>query len=163
MIGHVHSLSNVTVEIDGAGAATESYVHVVLRVPAGDGQVDIVGRGRYLDRFERRDGTWAIAHRTYVSDLASTQRVEVLDVGGQLPPPRRASPPTSAHATCRTPRTRCSRGWGDERRHDRPLAAAVTPSWTRSIPSSSPIPSRPTTSSKPTAVPPTSTGARASG
>ena len=87
MVGHVHSLSNVTVEVDGDTAATESYVHVVLRVTAGDGgQVDIVGRGRYLDRFERREGVWAIAHRTYVSDLASTQRVEQLDIGGQLPP-----------------------------------------------------------------------------
>ena len=89
MIGHVHSLSNVTVEIDGDAAATESYVHVVLRVPAPDGgQVDIVGRGRYLDAFERRDGVWAIVHRTYVSDLASTQRVELLDVGARLPPAR---------------------------------------------------------------------------
>jgi SnoaL-like domain len=87
MIGHVHRLSNVTVELDTERAATESYVHVVLRVPATDGgQVDIVGRGRYLDRFELRDGIWAIAHRTYVSDLASTQRVEQLDIRGQLPP-----------------------------------------------------------------------------
>ena len=149
MIGHVHSLSNVTVEIDGDAAATESYVHVVLRVPApDDGQVDIVGRGRYLDAFERRDGAWAIVHRTYVSDLASTQRVELLDVGGTAP----AGTAGSGRQRRRT---------GPVRSLVRPLPGVesmsdddhgqdgrVTPSWTRSIPSSSPIPSRPTTSSK---------------
>ena len=87
MVGHVHSLSNVVVQIDGDRAATESYVTVVLRVHGqGDDLIDIVGRGRYLDAFERRDGTWAIAHRSYVSELTSTQRVELLDVGAQLRP-----------------------------------------------------------------------------
>ena len=37
-----------------------------------DGRERILsGLGRYLDRFERRDGQWRIAHRLVVVDLAT--------------------------------------------------------------------------------------------
>jgi hypothetical protein len=89
MVGHVHTLGNVTVELDGDRAATEAYVCVVLRFVHDDGQqYDLVGRGRYLDAFERRHGHWAIAHRRYVSDLGTIQKVEGFDVSRHLPPVR---------------------------------------------------------------------------
>lgn len=87
MVGHVHTLANVTVELMGDAAATEAYVTVVLRFHDDGGElVDLVGRGRYLDRFERRNGRWAIAHRRYVSDLGTVHVVQGRDVSRQLTP-----------------------------------------------------------------------------
>ena len=58
---------------DGATATSEAYVTVVLwTLPDGDGkQLELVGRGRYLDRWEKRDGRWAIADRVHVLDMSS--------------------------------------------------------------------------------------------
>jgi hypothetical protein len=39
-----------------------------------DGVVrDMFGRGRYVDRWSRRDGRWAVDHRNYVDDLQRTE------------------------------------------------------------------------------------------
>ena len=70
---HSHQITNVLIELDGERAASEAYVTVVLWTRADeDGQqLEIVGRGRYLDRWERRDGAWAIAHRVHLLDMHS--------------------------------------------------------------------------------------------
>lgn len=67
---HSHQITNVLVEVDGDCATSESYVTVALwrRLPDG-GVVEIVGRGRYVDRWSCRDGRWAIDHRQFLSDL----------------------------------------------------------------------------------------------
>lgn len=57
---HQHYTSNETIDLDGDSAHVESYFLAVLR--RADGIVDIVG-GRYVDRFERRDGRWAMSDR----------------------------------------------------------------------------------------------------
>jgi ketosteroid isomerase-like protein len=71
MISTVHSVSNITIELDGDTARSEAYVYVVMRMPSGEGgAADHVIHGRYLDRFERRDrGPWLIAHRVVAYDL----------------------------------------------------------------------------------------------
>jgi hypothetical protein len=68
MSGHSHQVTNVLVEIGDGRAVSESYVTVHLRT-GGERAADLIGRGRYLDRFEHRDGRWAIVHRRYVADL----------------------------------------------------------------------------------------------
>ena len=63
-----HLVGNVTVTIDGDRAASESYVHAQHVIEeAGDLKQLVVG-GRYLDRFERRNGEWRISYRTEVID-----------------------------------------------------------------------------------------------
>ncbi len=64
-----HCICNVLIEIKADHAAGESYfiAHHALPQPAGD-DVFMVAAGRYLDRFERRDGVWKIAHRHAVYD-----------------------------------------------------------------------------------------------
>jgi hypothetical protein len=71
-VGHSHQVTNVLVQVgaDGAQAVSEAYVTVALHA-AGNGGV-LVGRGRYLDRWSRRDGVWAIDHRRHVSDVSSS-------------------------------------------------------------------------------------------
>ena len=39
-------------------------------------------KGRYVDRFEKRDGAWKIVHRVGIHDLEI-----IRDVAGQLPRP----------------------------------------------------------------------------
>lgn len=57
---HQHYVTNQLVDLDGDGAHVETYFLAALR--RKDGAVDVVG-GRYIDRFERRDGRWAITDR----------------------------------------------------------------------------------------------------
>lgn len=68
MLGTRHVLTNIIIEVDGDRAVSESYWNVTLRVPRGDGVVDIFGGGRYLDRLECIDGVWAFRHRCSVHD-----------------------------------------------------------------------------------------------
>lgn len=69
---HSHMVTNIVISVDpSAGTATsESYVSVWLRSAPSNGAVtDIHHRGRYVDRWSRRDGRWAIDHRVYIADL----------------------------------------------------------------------------------------------
>jgi hypothetical protein len=71
-----HSVANVLIEIDSADqdvARSESYVLAYLRRIDDDGRewVDFFS-GRYVDRFERRDGVWRIASRIVVHDWSAS-------------------------------------------------------------------------------------------
>ena len=64
-----HSIANQWIEVTGNGAVGETYVIAVSTMTNDDGsQSEMLTGGRYLDRFERRDGVWKIAERTFVSD-----------------------------------------------------------------------------------------------
>ncbi len=79
---HSHQITNVLIEVDDDRATSESYVTVVLwTLPDEDGQQqELVGRGRYLDRWERRDGVWAIEHRIHLLDMSSAFPLQRADV-----------------------------------------------------------------------------------
>ena len=70
---HSHQITNVLIELDGDRATSESYVTVVLwtKPDAEGNQLELVGRGRYLDRWEKRDGAWGITERTHLLDMSS--------------------------------------------------------------------------------------------
>lgn len=67
-----HSHSNEYFEIQGDTASGETYVLAHLVSVGPDSQETLTG-GRYLDRFEKRDGVWKIAHRTFVTDWTSSR------------------------------------------------------------------------------------------
>lgn len=56
-----HNLLNVTIEIDGDTAHTETYY---LFVGRNRDESNWIAGGRYIDRLEKRDGVWKIALRT---------------------------------------------------------------------------------------------------
>ncbi len=56
-----HNLLNVSIELDGDTAHTETYY---LFVGRNRDDSNWIAGGRYIDRLERRDGVWKIALRT---------------------------------------------------------------------------------------------------
>ncbi len=70
---HSHQLANSLIDVTGHTASSETYVTVTLwTLPNEQGeQQEIIGKGRYLDRWSKRTGKWAIDHREHVLDLQS--------------------------------------------------------------------------------------------
>ncbi|GGC02998.1 hypothetical protein GCM10011494_21910 [Novosphingobium endophyticum] len=64
---HQHIISNHTVEFDGDTAHGETYYIFWGENREGP---PTLAFGRYVDRFERRDGEWRIAHRVCVNELS---------------------------------------------------------------------------------------------
>jgi hypothetical protein len=63
-----HQLGPVSIELAGEVAYVETYFTSVHRFgeiapPGGQPHEDRIAGGRYVDRFERRDGAWKIAER----------------------------------------------------------------------------------------------------
>ena len=58
----------IIVEPDGVHARGETYVTGYLDIDTPEGQLQRTVGGRYLDRFECRDGEWRIIDRLYVMD-----------------------------------------------------------------------------------------------
>lgn len=65
-----HVLGQTVIDLDGDSARAETYVISYHRVDMGEsvGERDTCIGGRYLDTLQKRDGTWAIAHRTMLYD-----------------------------------------------------------------------------------------------
>ncbi|MCW1429693.1 nuclear transport factor 2 family protein [Novosphingobium sp. JCM 18896] len=64
-----HNICNHVCELDGDTAHTETYFAVANIGASGD---FALAGGRYVDRFERRDGRWAIATRVCVGEWDAT-------------------------------------------------------------------------------------------
>jgi hypothetical protein len=79
-----HFSGNQLVQVDGDVARAEQYVRAYHRPPVTD---DVIAREwivnlRYLDRFERREGSWRIARRVLVTDSAREDTLTaVADLG----------------------------------------------------------------------------------
>ncbi len=88
---HSHLVSNILIDVDAESATSETYVAVWLQTVPVDGKVtDQQHRGRYLDRWSRREGRWAIDHRIYVADiLYEVQHDAVPDTEYSAPSGRR--------------------------------------------------------------------------
>ena len=66
-----HTVTNHWIDIDGDNAVGESYV-VAFQGTKGDSPQDVMTGGRYIDRYERRNGEWKISHRTFVMDWTTS-------------------------------------------------------------------------------------------
>lgn len=65
-----HHVSNVWMEIRGERAVAEChyFAHHRRVASSGNGEEDAFFEGRYVDRLERRNGVWKIAHRRGLRD-----------------------------------------------------------------------------------------------
>lgn len=68
-LGHSHQVTNIVLELDGDRAASEAYHTAALRILRDDLMFEITVRGRYIDRWSKRDGRWGIDHRITIRDL----------------------------------------------------------------------------------------------
>lgn len=92
-----HNLLNVTYNIDGDTAHTDTYY---LYVGRNRDETNWIAGGRYIDRLERRGGAWRIAMRTnaieWSGDVPSTPLpfADVPDIHGNGMPGRSKSDPS---------------------------------------------------------------------
>jgi hypothetical protein len=79
-----HNTGNQLVEVEGETAWAEHYAVATHRLPADNTTPlrDFVTAVRYIDRMERRDGEWRIAHRRLLLDWC---RTDVVNEGGITP------------------------------------------------------------------------------
>lgn len=81
-----HIVTNVLIDVRGDEAGSECCWTLTLRIPSGDKVFDVMGGGRYIDRFEKIDGLWAIRHRLSVREWSRTEPVEGNASVGYLQP-----------------------------------------------------------------------------
>jgi ketosteroid isomerase-like protein len=74
-----HHITTVNFAIAGEVAEGEVYTIAVHTIAAGDRDTDLIVGGRYLDRYEKRDGIWKISERTIVTDWARTSDPSAMD------------------------------------------------------------------------------------
>jgi hypothetical protein len=85
----VHAITNVLIELHGEVAAVES-AFLALQATAAAPTRETFLCGRYVDRFERRDGEWRVADRTVVYDwIEERERPEFAADDAALFGPRR--------------------------------------------------------------------------
>ena len=64
-----HTITNVSIDLRGDEARVETYVTAYHYLAVEEGQdTEMTYLGRYLDRMEKRDDVWKIAHRQVVMD-----------------------------------------------------------------------------------------------
>lgn len=81
-----HNIANTVMRIDGARARAETNcvaVHI-MPGPEGEGEVELVVGGRYLDTLVKEGGRWLIAERLYVMDWNRTGPATMALEGGLL-------------------------------------------------------------------------------
>jgi len=64
-----HVLGQSYIEVRGDRAGGETYVSSLHHCRKGNGRIFEAVNGRYVDRFERRDGVWKISSRLVVLDF----------------------------------------------------------------------------------------------
>ena len=69
-----HMIGQVRIDFEGEHMAFgEVYFQAFHRIVENDEEKDLWVSGRYVDRYERRAGSWKIAHRSELVDWARTE------------------------------------------------------------------------------------------
>lgn len=75
-----HNVTTVNFAISGSVAEGEIYTISTHTFTAGDRDVDVIVGGRYLDKYEKRGGSWKITERTIVTDWAHVNDPSSVDL-----------------------------------------------------------------------------------
>jgi hypothetical protein len=79
----VHRIAPPVIRVEGDRALSEAQGHIMLIDRVDDGRYRVRhGFGRYLDRWRRIDGAWAIDERVYRRDVGWEELVEAAPGGG---------------------------------------------------------------------------------
>ncbi|HKV19440.1 MAG TPA: nuclear transport factor 2 family protein [Mycobacterium sp.] len=74
-----HNITTVNFVIAGEKAEGEVYTIAVHTLAGRDRDTDLIVGGRYLDKYEKRDGSWKIIERTIVTDWARVRDPSAMD------------------------------------------------------------------------------------
>jgi hypothetical protein len=77
---HSHQIANILIELDGDTAGSESYVTAMLQGMRGGTLFQITTCSRYIDRWSRRNGRWALDHRMAIRDFDEVRDIRGLSV-----------------------------------------------------------------------------------
>ncbi len=69
LLQHSHQVSNIVIELDGAKAGSEAYVTATLRLEREGRLMQMRVISRYVDRWSKREGRWALDHRQAVMEM----------------------------------------------------------------------------------------------
>ena len=83
-IAHTHQMVQTIIKVDGDKAVSETYANTSMMqalderrtqgvLMLGKGVSMSLIRGRYADRWSKRNGRWAIDHRRYIEDFRTVQ------------------------------------------------------------------------------------------
>lgn len=87
-----HRISNISIDLDSPTTAkVEAYV-LAFHVEDGEPQRLHTFNGRYIDRFEDRDGAWRIVQRTLRVDWSRVETIEATMGGSWVRSGRGGSP-----------------------------------------------------------------------
>lgn len=75
-----HHITTVNFAVEGNSAEGEIYNIAVHTLAGKERDVDLVIGGRYLDKYEKRDGTWKLLERTIVTDWARVSDPSAMDM-----------------------------------------------------------------------------------
>ena len=75
---HSHQVTNIIIELDGERAGSEAYVTATLRRQDGERVIQHEFWARYVDKWSKRNGDWAIDSRHCIVDYGSTKEVDPL-------------------------------------------------------------------------------------
>ena len=83
--GRMHMVTNHSIDVAGDVAHAESHILSCQDQLVGGERKTRIRAGRYLDRFERRDGRWGLAARTLVDEWSRIDAVtEAVDPGAHV-------------------------------------------------------------------------------
>jgi SnoaL-like domain len=99
LLSHSHQVTNVLIEVYGNTAGSESYVSGTMRMMQGDKLMQIGVWARYLDKWEKREGRWAIVGRMVVYDHEDLRAAQPM--GQQIRSTRGADDPSYQFLTAR--------------------------------------------------------------
>jgi hypothetical protein len=68
-----HMVGNALIDIEGDEAFGEIYFQAYHKSMGASGFEDLIIAGRYIDRYEKRDGVWKIAYRSERNDWSRTE------------------------------------------------------------------------------------------
>jgi hypothetical protein len=75
LLAHSHQVTNILIQLDGDTAGSETYVTATLHMEREGKRLRMLIASRYIDRWSKRDGCWAIDHRIAVMDLAEVSEI----------------------------------------------------------------------------------------
>jgi hypothetical protein len=84
LLYHSHQVTNILLDVHGDTAGSESYVIAHLRMRRGEEHLQMGVWGRYIDRWERRNGRWGLVKRIAIRDFDEIRPVQPMkehDVG----------------------------------------------------------------------------------